>query len=29
MPRIGNMPSVEVHIMENTADASGVGEPGQ
>jgi isoquinoline 1-oxidoreductase subunit beta len=28
MPRITDMPSVEVHIMENDADAGGVGEPG-
>lgn len=28
MPRMNNMPPVEVHIMENTADAGGVGEPG-
>ncbi|TWR27521.1 xanthine dehydrogenase family protein molybdopterin-binding subunit [Mucilaginibacter pallidiroseus] len=28
MPRIADMPPVEVHIMENTADAGGVGEPG-
>lgn len=28
MPRITDMPPVEVHIMENTADAGGVGEPG-
>jgi len=28
MPRMSDMPSVEVHIMENTADAGGVGEPG-
>lgn len=28
MPRITDMPTVEVHIMENTADAGGVGEPG-
>jgi len=28
MPRIMDVPVVEVHIMENTADAGGVGEPG-
>ena len=28
MPRMGDVPPVEVHIMENTADAGGVGEPG-
>ncbi len=28
MPRITDMPAVEVHIMDNTADAGGVGEPG-
>ena len=28
MPRITDMPLVEVHIMENTEDAGGVGEPG-
>ena len=28
MPRIMDVPPVEVHIMENTADAGGVGEPG-
>jgi isoquinoline 1-oxidoreductase beta subunit len=28
MPRITDMPPVEVHIMENEADAGGVGEPG-
>lgn len=28
MPRMSDMPPVEVHIMENTADAGGVGEPG-
>ena len=28
MPRITDMPPVEVHIMENTSDAGGVGEPG-
>lgn len=28
MPRMSDMPLVEVHIMENTADAGGVGEPG-
>jgi isoquinoline 1-oxidoreductase beta subunit len=27
MPRMSDMPLVEVHIMENTADAGGVGEP--
>jgi isoquinoline 1-oxidoreductase beta subunit len=28
MPRMTDMPPVEVHIMENTSDAGGVGEPG-
>jgi isoquinoline 1-oxidoreductase beta subunit len=28
MPRMSDTPPVEVHIMENTADAGGVGEPG-
>ncbi|SEM61823.1 isoquinoline 1-oxidoreductase, beta subunit [Mucilaginibacter gossypiicola] len=28
MPRMSDIPPVEVHIMENTADAGGVGEPG-
>lgn len=28
MPRITDAPKVEVHIMENDADAGGVGEPG-
>lgn len=28
MPRIYDIPSIEVHIMENTEDAGGVGEPG-
>ena len=28
MPRMSDMPPVEVHIMENTSDAGGVGEPG-
>lgn len=28
MPRMSDVPPVEVHIMENTADAGGVGEPG-
>jgi isoquinoline 1-oxidoreductase beta subunit len=28
MPRMSDVPAVEVHIMENTADAGGVGEPG-
>jgi isoquinoline 1-oxidoreductase beta subunit len=28
MPRMSDMPNVEVHIMENTSDAGGVGEPG-
>ena len=28
MPRINEVPFVEVHIMENTRDAAGVGEPG-
>ncbi len=28
MPRMSDMPPVEVHIIENTADAGGVGEPG-
>ncbi|MBC7775043.1 MAG: molybdopterin-dependent oxidoreductase, partial [Phycisphaerae bacterium] len=28
MPRIPDMPKIEVHIMENDADAGGVGEPG-
>lgn len=28
MPRIHTIPPIEVHIMENTEDAGGVGEPG-
>ncbi|MDP3680409.1 MAG: molybdopterin-dependent oxidoreductase [Flavobacterium sp.] len=28
MPRITDIPPIEVHIMENDADAGGVGEPG-
>jgi isoquinoline 1-oxidoreductase beta subunit len=28
MPRITDVPSIEVYIMENNADAGGVGEPG-
>lgn len=28
MPRITDMPPIEIHIMENDADAGGVGEPG-
>jgi isoquinoline 1-oxidoreductase beta subunit len=28
MPRINDIPSIEVYIMENNADAGGVGEPG-
>lgn len=28
MPRINDVPPIEVHIMENDADAGGVGEPG-
>jgi len=28
MPRINDIPPIEVHIMENDADAGGVGEPG-
>jgi isoquinoline 1-oxidoreductase beta subunit len=28
MPRINTVPPIEVHIMENDADAGGVGEPG-
>jgi isoquinoline 1-oxidoreductase beta subunit len=28
MPRINDMPKVEVHVMENDANAGGVGEPG-
>ena len=28
MPRMSNVPPIEVHIMENTSDATGVGEPG-
>jgi isoquinoline 1-oxidoreductase beta subunit len=28
MPRMSDIPPVEVHIMENTSDAGGVGEPG-
>ena len=28
MPRITDVPHIEVHIMENDADAGGVGEPG-
>jgi isoquinoline 1-oxidoreductase beta subunit len=27
MPRINDIPPIEIHIMENTADAGGVGEP--
>jgi len=28
MPRINDVPPIEIHIMENEADAGGVGEPG-
>lgn len=28
MPRINDIPTIEVHITENDADAGGVGEPG-
>jgi len=28
MPRIHDIPPIEVHVMDNTADAGGVGEPG-
>ncbi|HTE13433.1 MAG TPA: molybdopterin cofactor-binding domain-containing protein [Chitinophagaceae bacterium] len=28
MPRISDIPAIEVHIMENAEDAGGVGEPG-
>ena len=28
MPRINDIPAIEVHVMENAADAGGVGEPG-
>ncbi len=28
LPRINDVPDIEVHIMENDADAGGVGEPG-
>jgi len=28
MPRINDVPPIEVHIMDNEADAGGVGEPG-
>ncbi|WP_316803730.1 xanthine dehydrogenase family protein molybdopterin-binding subunit [Pedobacter nototheniae] len=28
MPRIADIPEIEVHIMDNDADAGGVGEPG-
>ncbi len=28
MPRMSDMPLVEVHVMDNNADAGGVGEPG-
>jgi isoquinoline 1-oxidoreductase beta subunit len=28
MPRINDIPPIDVHIMENDADAGGVGEPG-
>ncbi|WP_200926374.1 hypothetical protein [Pedobacter sp. Leaf41] len=28
MPRITNIPPIEVHIMENNEDAGGIGEPG-
>ncbi len=28
MPRIYDIPSIEVHVMDNDADAGGVGEPG-
>ncbi|MFI5162965.1 MAG: molybdopterin cofactor-binding domain-containing protein [Sphingobacteriales bacterium] len=28
MPRMSDMPPVEVYVMDNTADAGGVGEPG-
>ena len=28
LPRINDAPGIEVHIMENNADAGGAGEPG-
>ncbi len=28
MPRINDVPPIDVHIMENDGDATGVGEPG-
>lgn len=28
MPRIGDIPPIDIHIMENDSDAGGVGEPG-
>jgi len=28
MPRINDIPPIDVYIMENNADAGGVGEPG-
>ena len=28
MPRITDIPPIEIHIMENDEDAGGVGEPG-
>jgi isoquinoline 1-oxidoreductase beta subunit len=28
MPRINEIPPIEVHIMDNNEDAGGVGEPG-
>ena len=28
MPRITDIPPIEVHIMENDEDAGGIGEPG-
>ena len=28
MPRISDIPEIEIHIMENEEDAGGVGEPG-
>jgi isoquinoline 1-oxidoreductase beta subunit len=28
MPRIHDIPPIEVHVMDNAADAGGVGEPG-
>ena len=28
MPRIADIPPIEVHVMDNDAEAGGVGEPG-